>query len=97
VNKSEITTRVGQIIVEHLGVSPADVQPGTRLVPENDGSGRRVMPPSVPDLGADSLDIVELTMAFEEEFGIEIPDDESQRFNEMTVEEVIDQLERLGA
>ena len=57
---SDISTRVKKIVVEHLGVDEAKVTEGASFI---------------DDLGADSLDTVELVMAFEEEFGIEIPDD----------------------
>ena len=55
----DVEARVKRIIVEHLGVKPDKVIPAARLI---------------EDLGADSLDVVELIMAFEEEFGIEYPD-----------------------
>ena len=58
----ELKARVDKIIVEHLGVEPAKIVPAATLD---------------DDLGADSLDCVELTMAMEEEFGIEIPDDDA--------------------
>ena len=61
---ADIETRVKEIIVEQLGVDPAEVVPGASFI---------------NDLGADSLDTVELVMAFEEEFGIEIPDEESEK------------------
>ena len=57
---SDIAERVKKIVVEHLGVDEAKVTEEASFV---------------DDLGADSLDTVELVMAFEEEFGIEIPDD----------------------
>ncbi|MDR3071509.1 MAG: acyl carrier protein [Endomicrobium sp.] len=56
--------RVKEIIVEQLGVDPAEVVASASFV---------------NDLGADSLDTVELVMAFEEEFGIEIPDEEAEK------------------
>jgi acyl carrier protein len=56
--------RVQKIIVEHLGVETEKVTEDASFL---------------DDLGADSLDIVELTMAFEEEFGVEIQDDEIER------------------
>lgn len=57
---SDIAERVKNIVVEHLGVEEDKVVEGASFI---------------DDLGADSLDIVELVMAFEEEFGIDIPDD----------------------
>ena len=56
--------RVTEIIVEQLGVSKEEVVPEASFI---------------DDLGADSLDIVELVMAMEEEFDIEIPDDDAER------------------
>ncbi|MEM9286152.1 MAG: acyl carrier protein [Pseudomonadota bacterium] len=60
---SDITERVQKITVEHLDVDAAKVEPKASFI---------------DDLGADSLDIVELVMAFEEEFDIEIPDDAAE-------------------
>ncbi|MEM8979407.1 MAG: acyl carrier protein [Pseudomonadota bacterium] len=60
---STITERVRKIVVEHLGVEEAKVIESASFI---------------DDLGADSLDTVELVMAFEEEFGIEIPDDAAE-------------------
>ena len=60
----DIETRVKEIIVEQLGVDPSEVVIGASFI---------------NDLGADSLDTVELVMAFEEEFGIEIPDEEAEK------------------
>ena len=57
---SDIGERVKKIVVEHLGVEPDKVTENASFI---------------DDLGADSLDTVELVMAFEEEFGCEIPDD----------------------
>ena len=61
---ADIETRVKEIIVEQLGVDPAEVVPGASFI---------------NDLGADSLDTVELVMAFEEEFGCEIPDEAAEK------------------
>jgi acyl carrier protein len=58
-----IEMRVKQIIVEQLGVDEGEVVANASFV---------------DDLGADSLDLVELIMAFEEEFGFEIPDDDAE-------------------
>ena len=57
---SDIAERVKKIVVEHLGVDEDKVVEGASFI---------------DDLGADSLDTVELVMAFEEEFNVEIPDD----------------------
>lgn len=59
-----ITEKVTEIIVEQLGVSADQVKPESNLI---------------DDLGADSLDAVELVMAVEEEFGIEVPDEEAEK------------------
>lgn len=60
---SDIAARVKKIVAEHLGVDEAKVVEGASFI---------------DDLGADSLDTVELTMSFEEEFGVEIPDDAAE-------------------
>ena len=60
---SDIADRVKNIVVEHLGVDSDKVVEGASFI---------------DDLGADSLDTVELVMAFEEEFDIEIPDDAAE-------------------
>lgn len=59
-----IEERVTDIIVDQLGVNAEQVTPEAKFV---------------EDLGADSLDTVELVMAFEEEFGIEVPDEEAEK------------------
>ena len=61
---ADADSRVKEIIVEQLGVDPSEVVTGASFV---------------NDLGADSLDTVELVMAFEEEFGLEIPDEEAEK------------------
>ena len=68
--------KVKQIIVEQLGVDEAEVTPTAHFV---------------DDLGADSLDIVELVMAFEEAFGIEIPDEDAEKIK--TVQNAIEYIE----
>ena len=60
---SEVQDKVVEIVCNQLEISKEDVTPDSSLV---------------EDLGADSLDTVELVMAFEEEFGLEIPDDEAE-------------------
>jgi acyl carrier protein len=72
----DIASKVKQIIAEQLGVDEAEIKSGSQFV---------------DDLGADSLDTVELVMAFEEEFGIEIPDDEAEKI--ITVQTAIDYIE----
>ena len=71
-----VEEKVKQIIVEQLGVDEAQV----------DGAAS-----FVDDLGADSLDIVELVMAFEEAFEIDIPDEDAEKIT--TVKEAIDYIE----
>ena len=73
---SDIAERVQKIVVEHLGVDDSKVI-------EN--------PSFIDDLGADSLDTVELVLAFEEEFGCEIPDDAAE--NILTVGDAVKFLE----
>ena len=72
----DIASKVKQIIAEQLGVDEAEIKSESQFV---------------DDLGADSLDTVELVMAFEEEFGIEIPDEEAEKIN--TVQIAIDYIE----
>lgn len=71
--------KVVEIIVDKLGVSPEEVTPEALII---------------DDLGADSLDIVELIMDMEEEFGVEIPDDEAE--NLISVQNIIDYIEKLS-
>lgn len=63
---SDTADRVKKIVVEHLGVESEKVTEDASFI---------------DDLGADSLDIVELVMAFEEEFGVEIPDDAAEKIS----------------
>ena len=70
---SDIAEKVKNIVVEHLGVDEDKVTETASFI---------------DDLGADSLDTVELVMAFEEEFGIEIPDDAAEKIQ--TVKNAID-------
>ena len=73
--QKEITEKVKQIISEQLGVEEAEVTPTASFV---------------DDLGADSLDTVELVMEFEEEFDITIPDEEAEKIQ--TVGQAIDYI-----
>ena len=77
---SDIAARVKKIVVEHLGVEEAKVTAEANFI---------------DDLGADSLDTVELVMAFEEEFGVEIPDDAAEKIQ--TVANAIDFIEKNAA
>jgi acyl carrier protein len=61
---AEVQEKIKQIIVDELGVDEAEVTENARFI---------------EDLGADSLDLVELVMRFEEEFGIEIPDEDAEK------------------
>jgi acyl carrier protein len=70
---SSVEERVKKIVVEQLGVNEGEVKPGASFV---------------DDLGADSLDTVELVMALEEEFDCEIPDDQAEKIT--TVQQAID-------
>jgi acyl carrier protein len=74
---SDISERVKKIVVEHLGVEADKVTDNASFI---------------DDLGADSLDTVELVMAFEEEFGCEIPDDAAETI--LTVGDAIKFLEK---
>lgn len=74
--EKSIQERVKEIIVEQLGVNPEKVTPEAKIL---------------DDLGADSLDTVELVMAFEEEFGAEIPDEDAEKLQ--TVGDVIKYIE----
>jgi acyl carrier protein len=73
---SDIAERVKKIVVEHLGVDESKVTNGASFI---------------DDLGADSLDTVELVMAFEEEFSCEIPDDAAEKI--LTVKDAISYIE----
>jgi len=74
-----IEEKVKDIIVEQLGVNPEQVTPQAKFI---------------EDLGADSLDTVELVMAFEEEFNVEVPDEEAEKLQ--TVGDVIKYIEDKG-
>jgi acyl carrier protein len=76
--ETSIEQRIKDIIVEQLGVNADQVTPEAKFI---------------EDLGADSLDTVELVMALEEEFGAEIPDEEAERLQ--AVGDVIKYIEEL--
>ena len=73
---SDVTSKVTKIIVDQLGVSADEVKPEAKFV---------------DDLGADSLDLTELIMAMEEEFDIEIADDDAQKIQK--VQDAIEYIE----
>ena len=73
---SSVEEQVKEIVVEHLGIDVSKVSPEAKFI---------------DDLGADSLDTVELVMAFEEKFNIEIPDDAAETI--LTVKNAIDFIE----
>ena len=77
---ASIAERVKQIIVEQLGVDEAQVEDNASFV---------------DDLGADSLDIVELVMAFEEAFELEIPDEDAEKIT--TVKDAVEYIENKTA
>ena len=76
---SDIAERVKKIVVEHLGVDEAKVENNANFI---------------EDLGADSLDTVEIVMAFEEEFGCEIPDDAAEKI--VTVNDAIEYIKKIA-
>ena len=77
---SDIAERVTGIVVDHLGVEKDKVSESASFI---------------DDLGADSLDTVELVMAFEEEFSCEIPDEAAEKI--LTVKDAIDYLNKHAA
>lgn len=77
---SDTAERVKKIVIEHLGVDADKVTDGASFI---------------DDLGADSLDTVELVMAFEEEFGVEIPDDAAETI--LTVGDAVKFIDKVSA
>ena len=65
----ELEQRISEIVMDQLGVSRDDIESESSFI---------------DDLGADSLDIVELVMAIEEEFGLEIPDEDAERMQNIS-------------
>jgi acyl carrier protein len=76
-SEATIEEKVKQIIVDELGVDESEVTPNARFI---------------DDLGADSLDTVELVMRLEEEFGIEIPDESAEKIQ--SVRDALDYIEQ---
>ena len=77
---SDVLERVRKIVIEHLDADPEKVTEKASFI---------------DDLGADSLDTVELVMAFEEAFSVEIPEDAAEKIS--TVKDAIDYIERQKA
>ena len=73
---NEISNKVKKIVADHLGIEEAKVTEQSSFI---------------DDLGADSLDTVELVMAFEEEFGLDIPDEEAEKIT--TIQSAVDWIE----
>jgi len=78
--EKSIEEKVKDIIVEQLGVNPEQVTAQAKFI---------------EDLGADSIDTVELVMAFEEEFNVEVPDEEAEKLQ--TVGDVVKYIEDKGS
>ena len=76
---SDVAERVKKVVIEHLGVDDDKVTNSASFI---------------DDLGADSLDTVELVMAFEEEFNVEIPDDAAEKI--LTVQDAISFIDANG-
>ena len=72
-----VEEKVNQIVIEQLGLEPSEVTPDASFV---------------DDLGADSLDRVELVMAFEESFGLKIPDEDAEKI--VTVQDAVGYIQR---
>jgi len=87
--QADTARRLVSILVSQWGVSEADIDPDVLLVPEHDDRGRK-LPSDRKDLGADSLDVVELLMATEDEFKIELPDDQVEQVHEFTFGQLVD-------
>jgi len=77
---ADMKKRIVEIIANQLGIDPADVTPQANVV---------------DDLGADSLDVVELIMALEEEFNLEIPDEEAEKIK--NVQDIFTYMESVKA
>lgn len=79
-SQTNVSEKVQDIVVEHLGVEASQVKESASFI---------------EDLGADSLDTVELVMAFEEEFDIEIPDEDAEKI--LTVKDAISYIQEKSA
>ncbi|USR90743.1 acyl carrier protein [Phormidium yuhuli AB48] len=79
-SQTNVSEKVQEIVVEHLGVEASQVKEGASFI---------------EDLGADSLDTVELVMAFEEEFDIEIPDEDAEKI--LTVKDAVNYIQEKSA
>jgi acyl carrier protein len=79
-SQAEVFERVKKVVADQLGVEADTIRPQSTFI---------------DDLGADSLDIVELVMAFEEEFDIEIPDEAAEKI--LSVQEAVDYINSKAA
>ncbi|OUL36863.1 acyl carrier protein [Nostoc sp. T09] len=79
-SQAEVFERVKKVVAEQLGVEADTIRPQSTFI---------------DDLGADSLDIVELVMAFEEEFDVEIPDEAAEKI--LSVQEAVDYINSKAA
>lgn len=79
-SQNNVSEKVQEIVVEHLGVEASQVKESASFI---------------DDLGADSLDTVELVMAFEEEFDIEIPDEDAEKI--LTVKDAVSYIHEKSA
>ncbi|MCC5896733.1 MULTISPECIES: acyl carrier protein [Cyanophyceae] len=79
-SQTNVSEKVQEIVVEHLGVEASQVKEAASFI---------------EDLGADSLDTVELVMAFEEEFDIEIPDEDAEKI--LTVKDAVNYIQEKSA
>ena len=76
--KKDVSNKVKKMVADHLGIEEVKVTDEASFI---------------DDLGADSLDTVELVMAFEEEFGCEIPDDAAEKI--LTVKDAVNYIEQI--
>lgn len=81
--QADTARRLVKLLVDHLGVAEADIGPDVLVAAPSEESSK-------PNLGADSLDIVELAMAAEDEFNIDILDEDVEPLNRATFGELVD-------
>ena len=89
--------RVRKLLVETLAVAPDEVTPQTKisgLIGQRLEDQNTPQPTFIDDLGADSLDMVEIIMALEEEFGLEVSDEAAEHLKTATVQQVAEYIDR---